>query len=164
MSFKWSSKVISMLTITIYVLVVNFNKLDTVKSQGVQLRSQFTYTYNINEHMRFVAAVYFYINELFPKVDPSFPKELVDFSAEQKEKLYKFLCGNVRMFVHDEFLNDTVGIQAYTTETYFDFKCRVMPWTNDKIRINFLTGVGGIKTIGKRVDSRDYGYKKPIRG
>ena len=38
-----------------------------------------------------------------------------------------------------------------------------MPWANDKIRINYLSGVGGIRTIGKRIDTRDYEYVKPKR-
>ena len=36
-----------------------------------------------------------------------------------------------------------------------------MPWANDKIRINYLSGVGGIRTIGKRIDTRDYNFVKP---
>ena len=38
-----------------------------------------------------------------------------------------------------------------------------MPWANDKIRINYLSGVGGLRNIGKRVDTRDYDYVKPKR-
>lgn len=99
--------------------------------------------------MRFVGAVYFWTDELFPKIDRRFPKDLDDFSDDQKEKLNDYICKNVRMYTHDENLNDTIGIKPYSTDTYFNFECRVMPWNNDKIRINFLSGVGGIRIIGK---------------
>jgi hypothetical protein len=69
----------------------------------------------------------------------------------------------VIVYTHDESLNDSIGIKPYTIETFFEFECRVMPWANDKIRINYITGVGGVKTIGKRIDTRDYDYEKPKR-
>jgi hypothetical protein len=65
----------SLISIIIYVLAVNLNKLDTVKSQGVQLRSQYNYEYNITEQVNFVGAVYFWTAELFPLVDKDFPED-----------------------------------------------------------------------------------------
>ena len=46
-------------------------------------------------------------------------------------------------------------------EKFFEFECRVIDWANDKIRVNFLSGVGNIKTIGKKIDTREYDYVKP---
>ena len=152
---------IALITIIVYVLSVNFNKLDTVKSQGVQLRSQYTYEFNITEQMKYVGAVYFWTEKLFPRVDPDFPEDYEEFTEEQKKKLSDFLCKNTRMYIHDEMLDDTIGIDPFSTETFFDLTCRVMPWANDKIRINYLAGVAGIRTIGKKIDTRDYDYKKP---
>ena len=38
-----------------------------------------------------------------------------------------------------------------------------MPWNNDKIRINYLSGkdIAKEKMVGKFIDTRDYDYKKP---
>jgi hypothetical protein len=65
------------------------------------------------------------------------------------------------MFVHDEYFWDVIGIVPYSDETYFELECRVMHWANDKIRVNFLNGVGGIRNIGKAIKTSDYGFKSP---
>ena len=70
----------TLITIVVYVLVVNVKQLDTVKSQTVQLRSQYNYEFNYTEQMRFVSVIYFWTDELFPIVDKRFPSDYNDFS------------------------------------------------------------------------------------
>ena len=36
--------------------------------------------------MKFIAALYFWVDEIFPLVDPNLPKDYTDFSPEQREK------------------------------------------------------------------------------
>lgn len=79
-STKWSTKILTLISIVVFVLAVNLSKLDTVKSQGVQLRSQYSYEFNHTEQVSFVSAVYFWTDELFPIVDKRFPSNYTDFS------------------------------------------------------------------------------------
>lgn len=67
------------------------------------------------------------------------------------------------MYIHQENLRDDIGIISYSEEHFFDLECRVMPWNNDKIRINYLIGqqILNKKVIGKFIDTRDYNYTKP---
>ena len=46
------------------------------------------------------------------------------------------------MAYEESALFDIIGIKAFTIESYFPFDCRVMPWSNDRIRTGYYAAVG----------------------
>lgn len=50
---------------------------------------------------------------------------------------------------------DSIGYVPYTTRTVFDFRCQMMYWANDRIRVNFFGAFMGEAFTGKIIDSRE---------
>ena len=46
------------------------------------------------------------------------------------------------MAYEESALYDIIGIKAFTIESYFPFECRVMAWSNDRIRTGYYAAVG----------------------
>lgn len=118
-----------------------------------------------------VSALYFYMDELMPNVqqyqlenegqDDEFnltrtiPLDFEDMEPNEKLYMNKFLCDNTRMLYYERDLFDAIGTVAYSLEYKYDFRCQVMQWTNDKIRVNYFAGIKEERVLGKVIDSRE---------
>ena len=57
-------------------------------------------------------------------------------------------------YKEEEYFDYVADIENYWLNRYWKFDCQMQTWANNRIRLNFLMGVGGRRAIGKLVDSR----------
>ena len=65
-----------------------------------------------------------------------------DLKPEQYKFLSNWICNNTSMYYEESELWDIIGIKPYTLEAFFPFTCRAMPWANNRIRVQYYSGVG----------------------
>ena len=53
------------------------------------------------------------------------------------------------MYYDESALWDIIGIKPFSIKTYYGFKCKAMPWANNRIRIAYLAGGYIDRFIGK---------------
>ena len=51
------------------------------------------------------------------------------------EYAQQYMCNNTKAYVQISKLLNAVGIETYTERSTFRFKCQLLPWANDKIRV-----------------------------
>lgn len=58
-----------------------------------------------------------------------------NLKAKEYQFLSDWICNNTLMYYEESELWDIIGIKPYTLEAFFPFKCRAMPWANNRIRV-----------------------------
>lgn len=61
----------------------------------------------------------------------------------------------MRFSYEEHQLYDIITQDVYTIRKVFDFRCQMMYWANDRIRIQFYGAFMGQPLLGKILDSRD---------
>ena len=84
------------------------------------------------------------------------PDSFDDFTYDDKMWMESYLCKHTKMYYKEEEYFDYVAqdMENYWLNRYWRFDCQMQLWANNRIRLNFLMGVGGRRSIGKLVDSR----------
>ena len=65
-----------------------------------------------------------------------------NLNEAQMKRLEDFICGHTKMHYEEVELWDIIGIDPYTLNAFFPFECRMMPWSNDRIRTAYYAAVG----------------------
>ena len=74
------------------------------------------------------------------------------FTEKEKEYVQEFICNNTRMVYREKKLYDHIGKEAYSVNTFFNWECKVLPWSDGKIRAIYNIGLKN-KTIGQVYNS-----------
>ena len=79
-----------------------------------------------------------------------------NYTKEEYDYIESFICNTTRVFYMESVLNDSWAIpEPFTMYTIFDFKCIVMRWFDDKIRVSYQLNIGDNLASGKVYDSRN---------
>ena len=88
---------------------------------------------------------------------PRLPNSYDDFTYNDKMWTQSYLCNHTNMYYKEEEYFDYVAdIENFWLNRFWKFDCQMQLWANNRIRLNFLMGVGGRRSIGKLVDSREH--------
>lgn len=70
---------------------------------------------------------------------PTLPEGVMfdDLSWEDKRFVEEYLCNRTNMDYMQENYYDSIGTVAYVDRYVFKFKCEMLPFANDKIRIHY---------------------------
>ena len=91
--------------------------------------------------------------------NPDYPKMLLQtrynsYTDEEFAYVEKFLCDNNKMIYSESYAWEYNSrgrnysfdeVKSYQMLTTFDFKCTVMPWANNQVRMVYLGAVGNNK-------------------
>jgi hypothetical protein len=157
-------------TVLIYVLATQIAKWGMQKSQVVDLNTQNKFVYNITEQFKFVGTTYFFMDSVISRMHEyqmreknnrtvwqhnRLPDTFDDFNYNDKMWMQSYLCNHTKMYYKEEEYFDYVAdIENYWLNRVWKFDCQMQTWANNRIRLNFLMGVGGRRSIGKEIDSR----------
>ena len=84
-----------------------------------------------------------------------------DLSAPQHAYLNAFICTQTSMYYEETELWDIIGVVPYTVESLFPFNCRAMRWANNRIRVQYYSGVGQpFKGVHWKSDEVGDGFNK----
>ena len=59
-------------------------------------------------------------------------------------------------YKEEEYFDYVADIENYWLNRVWRFDCQMQLWANNRVRLNFLLGVGGRRSIGKEIDSRKH--------
>ena len=59
------------------------------------------------------------------------------------------------MYYHQSSYLDYIGTIPYKLSYNYDWKCGIMPWASDKIRVFYRAGLLNERILGKKMDSRE---------
>ena len=81
--------------------------------------------------------------------------DIAFFSKEEIEWTRQYLCNHTRTVYYENEFTDIIGEDAYTVEAFIDFRCDIMRWADDRIRLTYFNGIHKERSIGKIIDSRN---------
>ena len=139
-----------------YVIVTEFNKLGTRKSQTISLEQKDVYTYGYTDSLALHGGNWFYINEIFKHIQDHQKRNRIQTNKALKFKEYpnigltwdklswhdkrfveEYLCNRTSLYYKQARYYESIGTDAYTEQYLFNFKCELLPIANDKIRIHY---------------------------
>ena len=100
--------------------------------------------------MPLIAAIYFWMEELLPKINDFqkrtglhkvLPEKFEDYDYYDQMFMEEYLCNNTRVFIKEYKYVDVIGFEPYNYVFLFDWKCQMMPWANNRIRLNYYIGL-----------------------
>lgn len=89
------------------------------------------------------------------QLERTIPLNYEEFNPTEEEYVKQFLCNNTRLYYHQSTYLDYIGTVPYKLSYNYDWKCDIMPWASDKIRLYYRAGLLGERILGKKIDSRD---------
>lgn len=60
-----------------------------------------------------------------------------ELSHEDRKFIEEYFCNRTTMYYYQRDRYDAIGMEAYEDQYFFHFRCQLLPFANDKIRIYF---------------------------
>ena len=158
--------------VAILLVLTELSRYGDQKSQSIALMPESKIVYDINQVFNWLGAIYFWMDELVPKIQ-NFQREnannsnvfqapiirnqrdIDDYSQSEYDFIEQYLCNKTRFFYLESYLNDSYSVpKPFTQYTIYDFKCVLMKWSNDKIRASYHLNIGENKAAGILYDTR----------
>ena len=143
------------LVVGIHIIISEVKQIGHQKSHLIELLHNQEFTYDVAHSIPLSSANWWWTNELFPRIrdfqqnhqndtnifqhrmNRLIPLDYSDFDWFDHEYAQWFVCNNTQVFFRKQKFIDAVGAETYAENTYFDFKCNLMMFANDKIRSYF---------------------------
>ena len=148
------------LAITIYIIVTEVSKLGAQSAQTVSFVRSDYYEYHYSDAIPLHSANWFYFEEVVQHIRNQQLRRNSETEKDQAGQLREYrllpegipfdeLAYDDRKFIEEYFCNrtkmyyfqrnryDAIGMEAYENQFFFHFRCSLLPFANDKIRIYF---------------------------
>ena len=162
--------------ITIYILVTEISRVGNQKSQTISFVRNDYYEYHFSEAIPLLSCNWFYVDEIFTHIRNQQLKNLEETDQEKRDKLrdhrilpegitFDELSYDDRMFIEEYFCNrtkmyyyqrsryDAIGTEAYENQFYFYFKCELLPFADNKIRVKYNVPINDVDYNARFINS-----------
>lgn len=149
-SFRWSTMALIFFSCIVLIMYNEALKLGTKKSQSITLVDIVKEEFRVDRDMPLVAAIYFWMDELLPKINAfqnrtglhkPLPAKFDDYDYHDQMFMQDYLCNNTRVFIKEYKYVDVIGYTPYNYVYLYDWDCQMMPWANNRIRLNYFIGL-----------------------
>lgn len=76
------------------------------------------------------------------------------FNDTDYDLMEEYLCNHTQMMYFESLEFAIIGEDKYFESKYFDFRCHLQRWFNDRIRVQYTIGLAIHDYEGKVIDSR----------
>ena len=149
-SCRWMTFALIFFCCIVIIMYTEALKLGTKKSQSITLVDIIKETFKVDRDMPLVATIYFWMDELIPKMEEfqnrtglykPLPPKFEDYDYNDKMFMQEYLCNNTRIFLKEYKYVDVIGTKPYNYVYLYDWDCQMMPWANNRIRLNYFIGL-----------------------
>lgn len=152
-SKRWLTFTFGTLFVVLYVVISEIQHLGEQKTQTISLIEDVNFHYDAKENLALLVANYFYVDEIFPRVQEYqvkneqnaevrqhsrlLPLAFEEWDQDDKDFFTWFMCKYSRVYYEETMYWWPIGFPSWTEKKHIEFGCKLMDFANDKIRIQF---------------------------